>query len=82
MNGYEKLLKELLLKHGCKLFRSGKGSHEIWLCPNGVSVTVNHNCKSRHTANSILKDAGIANQKPQLASPQIGDFCCYLLTVF
>ncbi|MEI7839259.1 MAG: hypothetical protein WCJ11_02035 [Methylococcaceae bacterium] len=57
MNGYEKLLKELLLKYGCKFLRSGKGSHEIWICPNGVSVAVNHTCKSRHTANSILKDA-------------------------
>lgn len=66
MNGYEKLIKELLLKHGCKFLRAGKGSHcqqhEIWLCPNGVSVAVNHNCKSRHTANSILKDAGIAHR--------------------
>lgn len=59
MDGYEKLVKERLLKHGCKLVRSGKGSHEIWQCPNGVSVTVNHACKSRHTANSILKAAGI-----------------------
>lgn len=59
MNGYEKLVKAQLLKHGCKLVRTGKGSHEIWLCPNGISVTVNHLCKSRHTANSIMKQAGI-----------------------
>jgi predicted RNA binding protein YcfA (HicA-like mRNA interferase family) len=59
MNGYEKLVKEQLLKHGCKLVRTGKGSHEIWLCPNGFSVAVNHLCKSRHTANSIMKQAGI-----------------------
>jgi predicted RNA binding protein YcfA (HicA-like mRNA interferase family) len=39
-----------------------QGSHEIWLCPNGVSVAVNNNCKSRHTANSILKDAEIAHR--------------------
>ena len=59
MNGYEKLVKEQLLKHGCKLVRTGKGSHEIWLCPNGISVTVNHLCKSRHTANAIMKQAVI-----------------------
>ncbi len=62
MNGYEKLLKELLLKYGCKFLRSVKGSHEIWICPNGVSVAVNHTCKSCHTANSILKDAGISHR--------------------
>ncbi|QFY43005.1 type II toxin-antitoxin system HicA family toxin [Candidatus Methylospira mobilis] len=59
MNGYEKQVKALLLQAGCKLIRSGKGSHEIWQCPNGVNVTVNHACKSRHTANSILQAAGI-----------------------
>ena len=59
MNGYEKLVKEQLLKHGCKLVRTGKGLHEIWLCSNGLPVTVNHCCKSKHTANSIMKAAGI-----------------------
>jgi len=62
MNGYEWLVKELLLKHGCVFLRAGKGSHEIWQCPNGMSVTVNHLCKSRHTANSILKEAGIKHR--------------------
>ncbi|MDO9213858.1 MAG: type II toxin-antitoxin system HicA family toxin [Methylococcales bacterium] len=55
MNGYEKLVKEQLLKHGYKLVRTGKGSHEIWASEKGVPVTVNHDCKSRHTANSIIK---------------------------
>ena len=62
MNGYEKLVKELLLKHGYKLVRTGKGSHEIWASENGVSVAVNHTCKSRHTANSIMKAAGIGHR--------------------
>jgi predicted RNA binding protein YcfA (HicA-like mRNA interferase family) len=59
MDGYEKQVKDLLRQHGCQLLRSGKGSHEIWQCPNGVMVTVNHRCKSRHTANAILRAAGI-----------------------
>ncbi len=42
MNGYEKQVKELLLKQGYRLVRTGKGSHEIWASENGVSVTVNH----------------------------------------
>lgn len=60
MNGYEKLVKEQLLKHGYTLVRTGKDSHEIWASEKGVPVTVNHDCKSRHTANSIMKAAGIA----------------------
>jgi predicted RNA binding protein YcfA (HicA-like mRNA interferase family) len=59
MNGYEKLVKEQLLKHGYKLVRTGKGSHEIWASEKGISVTVNHICKSRHTANAIMKAANI-----------------------
>ena len=62
MNGYEKLVKEQLLKHGYKLVRTGKGSHEIWASENSVSVTVNHACKSRYTANSIMKAAGISHR--------------------
>jgi predicted RNA binding protein YcfA (HicA-like mRNA interferase family) len=62
MNGYEKLVKEQLLKHGYKLVRTGKVSHEIWASEKGVPVTVNHDCKSRYTANSIMKAAGIAHR--------------------
>jgi len=56
----EKLVKEQLLKHGYKMVRTGKGSHEIRASESGVSITVNHVCKSRHTANSIMKAASIA----------------------
>jgi predicted RNA binding protein YcfA (HicA-like mRNA interferase family) len=59
VNGYEKLVKELLRKHGWSHHRSEKGSHDIWIGPNGRTVSVNHVCKSRHTANAILKEAGI-----------------------
>ena len=62
MNGYEKQVKELLLKHGYKLIRTGKGSHEIWASNNGDSVTVNHVCKSRHTANAIMKATNIKHR--------------------
>jgi len=59
MNGYEKQVKELLRQHQWQLLRTGKGSHEIWVGPDGATVTVNHVCKSRHTANAIMKAAGI-----------------------
>jgi len=58
MEGYEKQVKMILKKHGWYLLRHGKGSHEIWT--NGkLTVTVNHVCKSRHTANAIMKQAKI-----------------------
>jgi predicted RNA binding protein YcfA (HicA-like mRNA interferase family) len=42
------------------LLRSGKGSHEIWVNPStGRHVTVPRTTKSRHTANDVLKQAGL-----------------------
>jgi predicted RNA binding protein YcfA (HicA-like mRNA interferase family) len=53
-------LAELLRANGCRLVRSGKGSHEIWFSPvNGQHVTVPRSTKSRHTANEVLKQAGL-----------------------
>jgi predicted RNA binding protein YcfA (HicA-like mRNA interferase family) len=50
----------ILQESGCTLVRSGKGSHEIWFSPvNGRHVTVPRSTKSRHTANEILKEAGL-----------------------
>ena len=58
MDGYEKLVKQKLKEHGWMFLRSAKGSHEYWGKGN-QSVSVTHGCKSRHTANGILKEAGI-----------------------
>lgn len=53
-------LRRLLTEHGCTFVRSGAGSHEIWHSPiTDRSFTVPRGCKRRHTANGILKDAGI-----------------------
>ena len=50
----------LLRADGYQLIRSGKGSHEIWSNPKtGKSVTVPRSTKSRHTANEVLKQAGL-----------------------
>jgi predicted RNA binding protein YcfA (HicA-like mRNA interferase family) len=59
MNGYENAVKEILLKNGWIFGRQAKGSHEYWLKPNCKPITVPKNCKSRHTANAIMKAAGI-----------------------
>jgi predicted RNA binding protein YcfA (HicA-like mRNA interferase family) len=50
----------ILREHGCTLVRQGKGSHEIWFSPvNNHHVTVPRSTKSRHTANEVLKRAGL-----------------------
>lgn len=59
MNGYEQAVKEILKAHGWVFLRSGKGSHEYWGKEGCKPVTVPHNCKSRHTANAIMKEAKI-----------------------
>jgi hypothetical protein len=53
-------LKRLLLAAGCRFVRSGKGDHEIWQSPiTQVHFVVDNKIKSRHTANAVLKQAGI-----------------------
>ena len=57
MADYEKALRDA----GCRRVRSGKGDHEIWRSPvNGRTLTVKvHGMRSRHTANEVLKQAGL-----------------------
>lgn len=61
MNGYEKQVKDILKQHGWQFLRRGKGSHDIWTDGKNC-VSVNHVCKSRFTANGIMKDAGIKHR--------------------
>jgi predicted RNA binding protein YcfA (HicA-like mRNA interferase family) len=56
---YRDLVK-ILRANGYTLVRTGKGSHEIWYSSvNGRHVTVPRSTKSRHTANDVLKQAGL-----------------------
>ena len=53
-------LIHLLREAGCHFERRGKGDHDIWLSPHtGVRFPVDHKIKSRHTANAVLKQAGL-----------------------
>jgi len=53
-------LVRILQASGCYIVRQGKGSHEIWYSPvNNRNVTVPRTTKSRHTANDVLKQAGL-----------------------
>ena len=45
-----------------KLLRQGRGDHEIWTGPRAPEpFTVPVTIASRHTANKVLKDAGLPN---------------------
>jgi hypothetical protein len=56
-------LKRLLSKSGCYFERAGKGDHEIWYSPRmEVNFVVDSKIKSRHTANAVLKQAGLPKQ--------------------
>lgn len=61
MNGYEQQVKEVLKAHGWRFLKHGKGSHDIWT-DGRRTVSVNKCCKSRHTANGIMKSAGIRHK--------------------
>jgi len=53
-------LKKILTKHGCYFERQGKGDHEIWYSPISKNrFVVDQSIKSRHTANAVLKQAGL-----------------------
>ncbi|MPZ59063.1 MAG: addiction module toxin, HicA family [Rhizobiales bacterium] len=53
-------LVAILRGYGCNLVRPGKESHETWFSPvNGKYFTVPRSTKSRHTANDVLKQAGL-----------------------
>jgi len=53
-------VKKILLAHGCFFVRPGKGDHEIWQSPiSKRRFPVDQKILSRHTANGILKQAGL-----------------------
>ncbi|MCY7282212.1 MAG: type II toxin-antitoxin system HicA family toxin [Cyanobacteria bacterium CAN_BIN43] len=53
-------LKKLLIEAGCLFERQGKGDHEIWYSPiTDRRFVVDSSIKSRHTANAVLKQAGL-----------------------
>lgn len=60
VQGYTKALKAILIEHGCRFVRAGKGDHEIWSCPNARRpIVVDGKIMSRSVANAVLKQAGI-----------------------
>ena len=62
-SNYTPDLKRLLNLAGCVFVRYGKGDHEIWLSPfTQRPFVVDGTIRSRHTANGVLKQAGLPKQ--------------------
>lgn len=60
MASWEKDVIKKLKEHGCIFDHHGKGDHDIWYSPiTKRKFTVDGVIKSRHTANGIMKQAGI-----------------------
>jgi len=63
MSDFSPQLKRILNDAGCHKEREGKGDHEIWYSPiTNRRFPVDHKIKSRHTANGVLKQAGLEKQ--------------------
>ena len=59
MTDFGAAVRGKLSEAGCAFLRRGKGDHDIWTNPQGKRIVVPVRIKSRHTANGILKDAGL-----------------------
>ncbi len=58
MPDFTRLTLQILHKGGCSKTRDGK--HEIWYSPiTDLHFSVPRKIRSRHTANEILKQAGL-----------------------
>ncbi len=60
MADFTPLIKKILTENGCHFERQGKGDHEIWYSPlTKIRFPVDGKIRSRHTANGVLKQAGL-----------------------
>jgi len=63
MAEFEKKVRQILKDRGCYFVRRGKGDHDIWHSPlTNRNFPVDSKIKSRHTANRIMKQSGIAHK--------------------
>ena len=60
MGDFSPDLKKVLHAAGCYRIRRGKGDHDIWFSPvSNRNFVVDSKILSRHTANGVLKQAGL-----------------------
>jgi hypothetical protein len=63
MADYSPEVKRILRANDCYLHRQGKGDYEIWYSPTtNRYFPVDNKILSRHTANGILKQAGLPKE--------------------
>ena len=63
VDGYYRRLTDILKKEaGAYFVAGGKGSHEHWMTKDGTPLVIPRNLDKRHTANGILKDAGLTKK--------------------
>ncbi|MDA8347971.1 MAG: type II toxin-antitoxin system HicA family toxin [Pseudomonadota bacterium] len=63
MSDFAPELKRILRAADCYFVRHGNGDHDIWRSPKtNRNFPVDHKIKSRHTANGVLKQAGLEKQ--------------------
>ncbi|MFG1243298.1 type II toxin-antitoxin system HicA family toxin [Xanthobacter sp. V7C-4] len=60
MADYSRDVRKALSDAGCEFVRHGKGDHDIWYSPiTKTTFPVDGSIISRHSANGVLKDAGL-----------------------
>jgi hypothetical protein len=60
MAWYEKAVRDVLSNNNCAFVRRGKGDHDVWYSPlTNKNFPVDSKIKSRHVANTIMRQAGI-----------------------
>jgi hypothetical protein len=60
MADYEKAVRKVLHENGCHFVRRGKGDHDVWYSPiNKQNFPVDGKIKSRHIANTVMRQSGI-----------------------
>lgn len=63
MAEYEKVVRKILQENGCYFVRHGKGDHSMWYSPmTKMNFPVDSKIKSRHIANTIMKQSGISHK--------------------
>ena len=59
VDGFYKIVRDIISEIGFRYLLNAKGSHEKWQHPDtGKVLLIPRNLQSRHTANAILKEAG------------------------
>lgn len=60
MESFTPRILAILREAGCRFVRHGNGDHDIWFSPiSNKNFPVDNKIKSRHTANGVLKQAGL-----------------------